>query len=229
MARRRNVCADCVPRGAGAGPGGLEEAGEHLYYVPISAKARVRVDVAAERFDFLFRNSHRRFSRTRGAIRGNLVRPGSHHARRMLVMCSPLSGFLALWSSHCRANNRPHGDEISRRSSFFRRALLPSLCRLLPAALSPTHAVCVRALRAGGVPTLPDMCRREVFHLRAGQPCHCTAACPQETLRVKLLSANNSRVFYTQARPARLTRPVCLSCLQAAFMVMGVCMIHEPG
>ena len=35
----------------------------------------------------------------------------NHHARRMLVIRSPLSGFLALWSSHCRAKNRPHGHD----------------------------------------------------------------------------------------------------------------------
>ena len=28
-----------------------------------------------------------------------------------LVICPPLSGFLALWSSHCRANNRPDRDD----------------------------------------------------------------------------------------------------------------------
>ena len=33
------------------------------------------------------------------------------HARRVMVICSPLSGFLALWSSHCRAKHRPHGDD----------------------------------------------------------------------------------------------------------------------
>ena len=34
-----------------------------------------------------------------------------HHARQMMVICSPLSHFLALWSSHCQVKNRPHGDD----------------------------------------------------------------------------------------------------------------------
>ena len=33
------------------------------------------------------------------------------HARGMMVICSPLSYFLALWSSHCQVKNRPHGGD----------------------------------------------------------------------------------------------------------------------
>ena len=32
-------------------------------------------------------------------------------ATRMMVICSPLSGFLVLWSSHCRAKNRAARDD----------------------------------------------------------------------------------------------------------------------
>ena len=37
--------------------------------------------------------------------------PFEHHARRMVVICSPLGEFLAMWSSHCQVKNRPHGDD----------------------------------------------------------------------------------------------------------------------
>ena len=43
----------------------------------------------------------------------------AHLARRMTVISSPLSDFLALWSSpHCQVNSRPHWGR-------FRRSLLP--------------------------------------------------------------------------------------------------------
>ena len=36
----------------------------------------------------------------------------AYHARRMMVICSPLSDFLALWSSYSQSSeNRPHGDD----------------------------------------------------------------------------------------------------------------------
>ena len=34
-----------------------------------------------------------------------------NHEQQMMVISSPLSDFVALWSSHCQVKNRPHGAD----------------------------------------------------------------------------------------------------------------------
>ena len=97
------------------------------------------------------------------------------HARRMLVICSPLSGFLALWGSHCRA-------KTSSRSGRFCRSLLPKFaifCDVVPAARGAcghwprvstgARAIVISAGGGGGVPSvrraarpslIPSLCTR---------------------------------------------------------------------
>ena len=60
-------------------------------------------------------------------------------ARRVMVIrfCSPLSDVLALWSSHCQVNNRPHGDDSADPLLFRPKHLLLSV---VPRGCSPDGA-----------------------------------------------------------------------------------------
>ena len=42
-----------------------------------------------------------------------LPRPYGSHAQQMMVIRSPLSNVLPLWSSHCQVNDRPHGADAA--------------------------------------------------------------------------------------------------------------------
>ena len=44
-------------------------------------------------------------------IAANSTSAGINHARRIMVLCSSLSDFLELWSSHCQVKDRHYGDD----------------------------------------------------------------------------------------------------------------------
>ena len=52
------------------------------------------------------------------------------HAQQMMVICSPLSGFLALWSSHCQVKIVPMGQIVNRPPNhLYYQKLLFSVAR----------------------------------------------------------------------------------------------------